>query len=85
STASLRYFLDRLTLMCGILGLDTAGEKARADASLEARVEKLISARQEARKARDFAEADRIRNELSDMGVVIEDKPEGARWSFRKK
>jgi cysteinyl-tRNA synthetase len=40
----------------------------------------LISARDSARKSRDFAEADRIRDELAEMGIAIKDGPEGTTW-----
>ncbi len=43
-------------------------------------IERLIAARNEARKSKDFAEADRIRGELADMGVAIEDGPQGTSW-----
>jgi cysteinyl-tRNA synthetase len=45
-----------------------------------AEIEKLIEARNAARKAKNFAEADRIRKELLDAGVVLEDGPAGTTW-----
>ncbi|HEX7324842.1 MAG TPA: cysteine--tRNA ligase [Rhodanobacteraceae bacterium] len=47
-----------------------------------ARVESLIEARRAARAARDFARADAIRNQLTAMGVAIEDGPQGTRWKI---
>ncbi len=45
-------------------------------------VERLLGERAQARKNRDFASADRIRDELAEKGVVIEDGPQGARWKL---
>jgi cysteinyl-tRNA synthetase len=45
-----------------------------------ARVEDLIARRAAARQARDWVEADRLRDLLSAMGVAIEDRPEGTVW-----
>jgi cysteinyl-tRNA synthetase len=43
----------------------------------------MMAARQDARKRRDFAEGDRIRQHLLDNGIVLEDSPTGTRWKRR--
>lgn len=50
--------------------------------NLEEEIEALISKRQQARKDRDFALADKIRDELKDRGIVLEDTPQGVRWKM---
>ena len=51
-----------------------------AQAEDSAVIEDLIERRKEARKSKNFAEADRIRKELTDMGIVLEDGPGGTTW-----
>ena len=55
------------------------GEYAAGD-DLAAEIEAKIAARQEARKAKNWAEADRIRDELKAQGIVLEDTPQGVKW-----
>lgn len=65
---------DELT---DVLGIVYPHEQAD---DLDAEVEKKIEARQAARKAKNWAEADRIRDELKDKGIVLEDTPQGVKW-----
>ena len=62
--------------LCDILGIIT---EKKAD-SLEAEVEALIAERQAARKAKDFAKADEIRDKLLAMGIQLKDTREGVQW-----
>jgi cysteinyl-tRNA synthetase len=69
---SLKFFTE-LTDVLGLL-------YAEKTDPLEAEVESLIQARQAARKAKNFAEADRIRDKLREMGILLEDTPQGIKW-----
>ncbi len=69
--------LGLLKELAGVLGLLTKESEAQ---DLDAEVEALIEARQAARKAKNWAESDRIRDQLKAMGIVLEDTPQGVRW-----
>jgi cysteinyl-tRNA synthetase len=70
----------------GLLQLDTAAWKAWRPAALaldEAELADLVAARNTARKARDFKEADRIRDELAAMGIALKDSKDPATGEIR--
>ena len=52
----------------------------RDEIVLDEDVERMIQARIDARKERNFAEADRLRDELQSLGIILEDTPGGTRW-----
>jgi cysteinyl-tRNA synthetase len=69
--------LDTLEKLCDILGIITEKEEELLDADVEA----LIEERQAARKARDFARADEIRDQLAEQGIILKDTREGVKWT----
>ncbi len=71
------YVLQKLELLMSVLGLRTELKKD----DLDSEVEKLIEERQAARKAKDFAKADEIRDQLLAMGIILKDTREGVKWS----
>lgn len=71
------YAVKRFDELCGVLGL----LYNRASKDLDSEVEALIAERQAARKAKDFARADAIRDQLAGMGILLKDTPQGVQWS----
>lgn len=76
STALAELAEARLVQMCDILGIILD----RKEESLDVEVENMIAERQAARKNKDFATADKIRDKLAEMGIVLEDTREGVKW-----
>ena len=72
----LRGLLDRIVKLGDVLGLILDKKEELLDADIE----KLIEERQAARKAKDFARADAIRDELLEKGIILKDTSEGVQW-----
>jgi cysteinyl-tRNA synthetase len=75
NTVAAREFLDRFDSIFDVLRA-SGQEGALSDAEIEAK----IAARGAAKKARNFAESDRLRDELLAQGIILEDTKDGARW-----
>ena len=75
--AALEAMADIFDQLTGVLGL----VYNRKTDSLDSEVEELIEKRTAARKAKDFKTADEIRDKLKEMGITLEDTPQGVKWS----
>lgn len=69
--------------LAGVLGL-TLEEKTQAMAGLGAFINLLVSTREELRQNRQWQLADKIRKGLADLGVALEDTPQGTRWKYNR-
>lgn len=69
-----------LVSLAQVLGLEAVDEASVSGGISDAEIEFLIQQRQDARKARNFAEGDRIRNQLHELGITLIDSPDGTRW-----
>ena len=70
--------LERMDSVLGVMELESTGGGGAVD---ETAILTAIDARNAARDAKDWAEADRIRDELLEMGIAIKDGGEGTTWS----
>ena len=77
SKALVEYAIKVFDELMDVLGLLY---NRKAGSSLDDEIEALIAARNEARKNKNWAEADRIRDELKAQGIVLEDTPQGVKW-----
>lgn len=89
---AVRAMLDTLGLdplaepwvSAGVAGVAADGTAESPEhAALEALIAEQLNARAEARKAKDFAKADQIRDALTEAGIAIEDGPQGSTWSLK--
>ncbi|MBC2582528.1 cysteine--tRNA ligase [Clostridium sp. DJ247] len=70
------YSLELIRGLGNPLGILQKSKKG----NLEEEIEKLIEQRQQARKNKDWALSDKIRDQLKDQGIILEDTPQGVRW-----
>ncbi len=78
--AQLLLAKDTILELGNVLGLLKNTEKASLDDEIEA----LIAERTQARKDKNWALADKIRDDLKERGIVLEDTPDGVKWKFEK-
>lgn len=76
SAAYIRELLNEIKELSDVCGLIVEKKEEMLDSSVEA----LIEERQVARKAKNFARADEIRDELLAKGIILEDTREGVKW-----
>ncbi|MCD8365649.1 MAG: cysteine--tRNA ligase, partial [Clostridiales bacterium] len=76
SKAYLDSLSSRLAQLCDVLGIITEKEEE----ILDEEIERLIAERQAARKEKNFARADEIRDQLASMGITLKDTREGVVW-----
>ena len=76
SKATVEYAIKIFDMLTDVLGLVYNRKEEKADAEIDA----MIEARTAARKEKNWAEADRIRDELKAMGIVLEDTAQGVKW-----
>ena len=74
----LKLYIDKLSMLCGILGIIVE----REDKIPDEEIERLIDERQVARKNKDYKRADEIRDELLKKGIALEDTREGVKYKW---
>ena len=68
------------TTLLSIMGLDFAAKEDENDGLTEALMQLLIDLRKQARQEKNYAMADQIRNQLNEIGVILEDTKQGTTW-----
>ncbi|MFD1067384.1 cysteine--tRNA ligase [Oceanobacillus locisalsi] len=81
ATEVIDVFRETIFSMLQVLGVDIEAEQ---EEMLDETIEALIAERNEARKNRDFARADEIRDQLKQEQIILEDTPQGVRWKRGK-
>lgn len=77
----LKHFKELLNSWLSIFGIDTKKLTAKVTSPDNEKINTLIKMRDEARKNKDWAASDQIRDRLKRMGITIQDTPQGTRWT----
>ena len=79
------YGVAKLVTLAAVLGLESfpIAEMVGPTGELRRQIEIRVAQREQARKRRDWTEADKLRRELRDFGVTVEDAPSGPRWTWK--
>ncbi|EEJ71152.1 cys-tRNA synthetase [Lactobacillus ultunensis DSM 16047] len=78
---ALKQFEEKLTAWLLIFGVDTNKLCAQNTGSNDDEIEALVKKRDEARANKDWATSDQLRDQLKEMGITIQDTPQGTRWT----
>lgn len=78
---ALAHFKELLTSWLAIFGIDCGKLVEQTASSDDAEIDALVKKRDEARKNKNWAESDQIRDQLKEMGITIQDTPQGTRWT----
>jgi cysteinyl-tRNA synthetase len=78
---ALKLFEEKLAAWLLVFGVDIKKLCAQTTGSNDEEIEELVSKRDEARNNKDWATSDQIRDQLKEMGITIQDTPQGTRWT----
>lgn len=78
---ALKLFEEKLAAWILVFGVDIKKLCAQTTGSNDEEIEELVSKRDEARNNKDWATSDQIRDQLKEMGITIQDTPQGTRWT----
>jgi cysteinyl-tRNA synthetase len=90
NAADLKEIYVQVRTMLNILGLDPLNNQWQKETSqdannaLDSLIQTMLKQRNDARAAKNFAVADSVRDALNSAGILIEDTPQGSRWSINK-
>jgi cysteinyl-tRNA synthetase len=74
---------EKIILLMGILGINLETDSQQGKTSLSELIDLVVNLRTDLRKVKQFELADQLRTKLGDLGIQLEDKPEGTIWKMK--